>query len=299
MAPTLRAGIGRLGSRQNHYELDLSGNGTGPFADAVTLVDAAGNPVAIGAGGGGTAGGLTETELRSAPIDVTVTDPVSVFGPLTDVQLRAAPLSVAQSGAWTMGVSGTVAVSGPLTDAQLRATAVPISGTVAVSGTIPVSGPLTDAQLRATPVPISGAVTQSGAWSMSVSGTVPVSGPLTDTQLRASAVPVTVSADIQQKPSKLGVTAVGAAAAAVTLTLPAVAGLFHNISLIEIELYSTAARTGVAAPITVTTTNLPGSPAFLFSTAAAIGTSCRNAVYGPERSYNDRLSRRYRRHLAR
>jgi hypothetical protein len=115
-------------------------------------------------------------------------------------------------------------------------------------------------------------VTQSGAWNMSISGTVPVSGPLTDTQLRASAVPVTVSADIQQKPSKLGVTAIGAAAAAVTLTLPAVAGLFHNISLIEIELYSTAARTGVAAPITVTTTNLPGSPAFLFSTAAAIGT---------------------------
>jgi hypothetical protein len=100
--------------------------------------------------------------------------------------------------------------------------------------------------------------------------TQPVSGPLTDAQLRATRLPVLdASADI-------GATAVGAAAAAVTLTLPAAgAGLFHHITRLEVGLYSTAARTGAATPITVTTTNLPGNPAFTFATAAAIGAMDR------------------------
>lgn len=99
--------------------------------------------------------------------------------------------------------------------------------------------------------------------------TQPVSGPVTDVQLRASRLPVLdASAD-------LGVTAVGVAAAAVTLTLPAVAAAFHHITRLEIGLYSTAARTGAATPITVTTTNFPGGPAFTFATAAAIGAMDR------------------------
>lgn len=53
-----------------------------------------------GTGGGGSTGGLTNTELRATPVPV--------------------------SG--TVGVSGTVPVSGPLTDTQLRASAVPVSG---------------------------------------------------------------------------------------------------------------------------------------------------------------------------
>jgi hypothetical protein len=81
------------------------------------------------------------------------------------------------------------------------------------------------------------------------------------------------------RPLDLAVTAVGAAAAAVTLTLPAAgAGLFHHITRLEVGLYSTAARTGAATPITVTTTNLPGNPAFTFATAAAIGTTDHRQV---------------------
>lgn len=71
----------------------------------------------------------------------------------------------------------------------------------------------------------------------------------------------------------LCVTAIGTSGAAVTATLPAVVGKFHNITHISILAYSTAARTGNATPITVTTTNLSGSPAFTFATAAAIGTT--------------------------
>jgi len=71
----------------------------------------------------------------------------------------------------------------------------------------------------------------------------------------------------------LAVTAVGTAGAAVTLTLPAVTGNFHNITHIQITAYTTSARTGNATPITVTSTNLPGSPAWTFATAGAVGTT--------------------------
>lgn len=78
---------------------------------------------------------------------------------------------------------------------------------------------------------------------------------------------------VSSQSSPLWVTATGAAAAAVTVTLPAVTTQFHYISHIEIEAYSSAARTGGATPVIVTSTNLPGSPAWTFATAAAIGTT--------------------------
>lgn len=102
-------------------------------------------------GGGGSTGGLTNTELRATPVPVAVSGNVTVSNPtpqgLTDAQIRATPLPV----------SGTVTVSnigsGGLTDTQLRATPVPVSGTVAISNQ--VSQPLTDAQIRATALPVS------------------------------------------------------------------------------------------------------------------------------------------------
>lgn len=78
---------------------------------------------------------------------------------------------------------------------------------------------------------------------------------------------------INNNQATLSVTATGAAAAAVTLTLPAVIGLFHNISYLSITAYTTVARTGTATPVIVTTSNLSGSPAFTFASAAPIGTT--------------------------
>lgn len=71
----------------------------------------------------------------------------------------------------------------------------------------------------------------------------------------------------------LTVTVTAATGVAATLTLPAVVGQFHYITSLQIRIYATALRTGVAAPLVVTTTNLPGSPAFTFETAQAIGTN--------------------------
>ena len=69
-------------------------------------------------------------------------------------------------------------------------------------------------------------------------------------------------------------TAVGAAAASVTLTLAAPgAGLRQYLTYLSINRFATALLTAAAAPVTVTTTNLPGSLAFSFpAEAAAQGT---------------------------
>ena len=73
-------------------------------------------------------------------------------------------------------------------------------------------------------------------------------------------------------PTTLWVTATAATGVAATASLPAAgAGLFHYITAIDIQLYATAARTGGATPVIVTSTNLPGSAAFNFPTAQAIG----------------------------
>ena len=71
----------------------------------------------------------------------------------------------------------------------------------------------------------------------------------------------------------LAVTITAATGVAATLTLPAVAAQFHYIISLKMVLYSTAARTGAATPIIVTSTNLPGTIAYTFETAGAIGTN--------------------------
>lgn len=75
-------------------------------------------------------------------------------------------------------------------------------------------------------------------------------------------------------PSTLGVTATGASGAAVTATLPAVAGQLHLISFIEITKIFAAANAASATPLVVTSTNLPGNPAWSFGQpAGAIGVT--------------------------
>ena len=64
-------------------------------------------------------------------------------------------------------------------------------------------------------------------------------------------------------------TSVGAGGAAVTLTLAAPgAGLRQYLTYLSINRFATATLTAAAAPVTVTTTNLPGSLAFSFGAEA-------------------------------
>lgn len=66
------------------------------------------------------------------------------------------------------------------------------------------------------------------------------------------------------KPSTLMVSATGAVGAAVTATLPLVAGLRHVVDFVNITRSATAALTASATPVLVTSTNLPGSPVITF-----------------------------------
>jgi hypothetical protein len=66
------------------------------------------------------------------------------------------------------------------------------------------------------------------------------------------------------------VTNVGAAGAAVTLTLTSPgAGLRHYLTYISINRFASALLVAAAVPVTVTTTNLPGTMAFSFPAEAA------------------------------
>lgn len=252
-----------------------------------------------GTGGGG--GGAVTVSDGADVAQGTTTDASSAN---TVIGLLKA-LKAALTGTLTTSVSnfpGSQAVTGPLTDTQLRATAVPVSGTF-FQGTQPVSIATNTPDVTDRAARLLGHVTVDSA------PTTPVTGPLTDTQLRASAVPVsgtffqatqpvslaTNTPDVTDRAARLlghvtvdnaaeaaanlCVTNTAATGVACTLTIPAAgAGLFHYISLIEIQLYATAARTGGATPILVTTTNLPGSPVWDFDTAQAIGVTIRQAT---------------------
>jgi hypothetical protein len=74
-----------------------------------------------------------------------------------------------------------------------------------------------------------------------------------------------------QKAATLIVTATGAAGAAVTATLPAVAGLRHYIDRIDVTQFGTATAAGTATPVLVTTTNVPGAPVLTLGSDYLIG----------------------------
>lgn len=71
-----------------------------------------------------------------------------------------------------------------------------------------------------------------------------------------------------QKAATLLVSGTGLTGAAVTATLPAVAGLRHYIDRLSVVRSLTAAQTPTAAPTLVTTTNLSGAPQLTFGTDA-------------------------------
>lgn len=76
-----------------------------------------------------------------------------------------------------------------------------------------------------------------------------------------------------QKVATLFVTSTGVASAAVTATLPSVLGLRHYIDRISVVRSMTVAQTALSTPTVVTSTNIPGSPAWTIGTdAAAMGT---------------------------
>lgn len=80
-------------------------------------------------------------------------------------------------------------------------------------------------------------------------------------------------------PAPFCVTATAAVNTAVTLTMAAnPAGLFHLFTRIHIKRFFVTVGLAGATPTLVTTTNLPGSLAFSFGTAGAIGTTLEEVL---------------------
>lgn len=219
-----------------------------------------------------------------------VGNPIPVSG---TIELGSTSLAALENTTVTVGnfpatqpVSGSVSVSNqvaqPLTDTQLRAVNVAVNanqvGTWSVNST--QSGSWTVAQSGVWNVNAS----QSGAWSVGIDN-FPASQATTVTNTVGTTLVSGVGTSdntpiyTQPKALTLAISSVGAAAAAVTVTLPAAgAGLFHYIDTIEITLFNSAARTGSATPVTVTSTNLPSAVAWTFPSAGVIGAVDRYAL---------------------
>lgn len=78
----------------------------------------------------------------------------------------------------------------------------------------------------------------------------------------------------------LHVTVTAAANTGATITLPAVAGLFIYITSLQIQRNATAALAGTAT-LVITSTNLPGSPAWSVGNAMAAGGTQTDLQYEP------------------
>lgn len=197
----------------------------------------------------------------------------SLNGKVTAVNTGAVTISTALP-AGTNVIGHIVADSGSTTAVTGNVSVIQSTGTnlhtVVDSGTVTVSGTVTANIGTADTISTSAIQTNGTQKTQIVDGGGDV----------ASVSSSTGAISVASVPSNLSVTATGAAAAAVTLTLPAVASQFHYIALIEIEAYTTAARTGGATPVLVTSTNLPASTVWTFATAAVVG-STDTKVYAP------------------
>lgn len=77
---------------------------------------------------------------------------------------------------------------------------------------------------------------------------------------------------VREPEAALCVTNTAAVNTGFTLTLPAAgAGLFHYITSIDIVRATNATATAAGAALTITTTNLPGNPVWLFGNASTAG----------------------------
>lgn len=244
-------------------------------------------------------GPLTDAQLRASAVPVSgtffqATQPVSgTFFQATQ------PVSLASTT-----ITGSVAVTGPLTDVQLRASAVPVSAaslplptgasTETTLAAINTKTPALGQALMAASEPVVIASNQSAIpvnatqvvgsaatrWFAQLSdGTnspaikaASTAAATTDPSIVVAVSPNTPIVDIS---ANLVVTATAAANTGVTLTLPAVAGLFHYITRIEISRTATAALAGTAT-LVLTTTNLPGSLAFSVGNAMVAGGTQRD-----------------------
>ena len=259
----------------------------------------------------GTMGGGTRIDFEASVDDVTfvsiaghqigVTGNLGVFTTSTgDFRFSLAAYKSIRARISTYG-TGTITAKGYVSAVAGHGTTVNANiiaalptgtntiGNVGIIGTVPVS------LATAPTTPVTGTFFQATQpVSLATAPTTPVTGTFfqatqpvslaTNTPVIAAGTALIGKVGIDQttpgttnnvalQPSNLLVTATAAISTAATLTLPAVAGQFHYITSINIHKYAGVAVVGAAAPVLVTSTNLPGSLAWTTPTAQAVGTS--------------------------
>lgn len=260
-------------------------SGTCPWGGAPLQVWIAGTD--IQGGSAVSVSNFPATQAVSGTVNATCSGTVNVgnFPSGFQAQVINFPATQAVSGTFwpaTQPISGAVSVSNfPVTQ--------PVSGTfwqatqpVSLAASVAVTGAFFQATqpVSATALPLpTGASTEATLALIKAKtdnldvalSTRAVTG-LTDAQLRASAVPVSVAA----LPSTLVISTTAAVNTALTASLPAVAGQFHYITSIQITKLYAVVGVASGAGIIVTSTNLPGSPAFTTEQlASAAGTATR------------------------
>ncbi len=84
---------------------------------------------------------------------------------------------------------------------------------------------------------------------------------------------------VSLEPLVLAQSGTAAAGTGVTLTLPAVAGQFHYIGMIEVVQFASALLVAAATPVLVTTTNLPSTPTFSLTATALAAGAVERVIY--------------------
>lgn len=220
-------------------------------------------------------------ELQVSLVNSTVTFSVSGNLDLNPTSGEVSTVMQGLGGTSPWAVSGTVYQGNPPWPVTLP-TPIGISGgvsilntpTVMVQGPVEVSGTFNAIVLS--PLGVSGFVSVGAG-----DGAIASIGSTGDVE--ASIDGGTLIALLKRlrtlnSENDLGVSVSGAAGAAVTLTLPAVSGQYHYIGYASVQAYASANTGGQAAPIFITTTNLPGSPVMLFDTLGTKGAAIRQVI---------------------
>jgi len=214
------------------------------------------------------------TGTVNIPLAVDSTGKLNVLGPVTDTQLRASAIhtivdnSTLPPGAATEATLALVKAKTDNLDVALSTRTKPSDQQHAIvdSSALP-SGAATETTLNNLLKPAN--TLTKVATVDTITNVVHVDDNAGSLTIDNSNLDIPLSALI--KSAYLAVSTVGVSGAALTATLPAVAGQFHIITLIEVVLYAANNKSGVATPLTVTTTNLPGSLSWVFPTSLQTG----------------------------
>lgn len=198
---------------------------------------------------------ISATQIGNASISTTATAPGIYRITCTGVDTLRARVT------WTSGTS--ITINGSCTNAVNASKIIQLAASTAVIGTTLIQDGSGNAIVTSTTDPSAAArgLIVRLAPNANVVGKVSIDQTTPGTTNLVALIS-----------SNLSVTATAAAGTAVTITLPAVAGQFHYITGIKIMKYASVAVVGAAAPVVVTSTNLPGSLAWTTPTAQAIGT---------------------------